>query len=658
MKYIYLIIIQVVIFYNNRIFAQVPVFSYPIPQSCAISGTFAELRGGAFHYGLDIRTYDTIGYKVLAAADGYVYRIVAGPFGYGNAIYLKHKGEYVTVYGHLDKFAGKLGEGIYKKQLLQKYFATEWYPKPNQFPVKAGDLIAFSGNTGGSTGPHLHFEIRNPTGEFTNPMRYFTDSIKDTIAPALKQVAFEPLQSESRIFGRYEKCLFFPKTTDSINFTIDEVVEIEGVVGFEFTSEDHQCGSYNWNGLYSGQLWLDGALQIEYQMDKYNYDETKYVDQFVDFAFYQRYGERLQKMYVDEGNKMPFFKNVKNKGFIELKDTNTHSLALILGDLHGNKTVLKCNIKKGKTNKSISKPINTKPIDSSIYYFHRKTMVLEIPLPIGANNFVGILALSNGKSMPLNANYTLSDRAICLIPLSPNQLPISLQIHGKREPITFQINYLAPNKLTQTNPKESYNASFSTGSQFDTVYYSMKRTPSTSQNIYSDFFSIGEAINGISNDYILKIPLNDNYRTVKPNQFVLTQRFEDNIKDSIVDVFNGKVVGNQYIATVNNLGIYCIMTDSISPDVELRDFKSGDTLLDNLDRIAFKIKDNLSGIPVSSVQLVIDGNWFLMEYYPASQTGYPIFKKSLPKGKHKGILSVSDRVGNSKRFDFEFVIVR
>src|SRR5690606_37395862 len=140
-------------------------FRSPLDIPLYLSGNFGELRNNHFHAGIDIKTAEQEGLKIYAAAEGYVSRIKVSPYGYGNAIYVRHPNAYTTTYGHLSKYADKIQDYIKKAQYERESFAIELFPDASEFPVSKGELIAYSGNSGGSAGPHLHFEIRNTANE-------------------------------------------------------------------------------------------------------------------------------------------------------------------------------------------------------------------------------------------------------------------------------------------------------------------------------------------------------------------------------------------------------------------------------------------------------------------------------------------------------------
>ncbi|MBQ5689277.1 MAG: M23 family metallopeptidase, partial [Bacteroidales bacterium] len=172
-----------------------PLYPNPVKIPVYLSATFAEIRTNAFHAGVDIRTQGVEGKEVFAVADGYVSRIGVSPFGYGKVLYITHDDGFTSVYAHLSKFNKKIGEFVKMKQYENKSFSQNILLEEDVFPVKRGDFLGFTGNSGGSGGPHLHYEIRyTDTQEPVNPL-FFGLKIKDNIKPCIKGLAIYPLEN-------------------------------------------------------------------------------------------------------------------------------------------------------------------------------------------------------------------------------------------------------------------------------------------------------------------------------------------------------------------------------------------------------------------------------------------------------------------------------
>jgi len=176
-------------------------FGKPLDIPLILSGSFGELRSNHFHSGLDIKTQQRTGLPVYAPADGYVSRIKVGHYGYGKALYIKHPNGYSTVYAHLERYAGKIQDYVKKQQYRKESYEIELFPKADLLPVYKGDLIGYSGNTGSSGGPHLHFEIRDASSRPMNPMLFGLD-VPDTRRPLLNSVMVYPVGDSAHVDQR------------------------------------------------------------------------------------------------------------------------------------------------------------------------------------------------------------------------------------------------------------------------------------------------------------------------------------------------------------------------------------------------------------------------------------------------------------------------
>ncbi|MFB1004722.1 MAG: M23 family metallopeptidase, partial [Bacteroidia bacterium] len=224
-------------------------FRNPFDSAIYVSGTFCELRGNHFHAGLDIRTGGRQGWKVLAAADGYVERIKISTGGYGRAIYIRHPNGFTTVYGHLQKFTGALANYVKDAQYKQRTFEIELFPKRGELQVTKGQNFARSGNTGGSGGPHLHFEIRNPKGQSTNPLLHGL-KVTDNLKPEIKRISVHRKDKESLYstgtypYTTFSKWSDYVKNTKTLNlqpgaysfglFTDDYFTDRKNVLGINY----------------------------------------------------------------------------------------------------------------------------------------------------------------------------------------------------------------------------------------------------------------------------------------------------------------------------------------------------------------------------------------------------------------------------------------
>ncbi len=227
-------------------YAQNEYYSSPVKIPILLSGNFAELRSNHFHSGIDIKTQGVTGFPIYSVADGFVSRIVVSPTGYGNALYINHPNGTTTVYGHLQSFRDDIAEYVKENQYLQKSFKVDLKVLPGEFQIKKDDIIAKSGNSGSSGGPHLHFEIRDTKSENPlNPLKYNFD-IKDTIPPKILSLMITPLSDDSYVIDDTRKRRF-PIVFYNGKYHIknNPAVPVYGEIGFAIETNDYLNGSWN-----------------------------------------------------------------------------------------------------------------------------------------------------------------------------------------------------------------------------------------------------------------------------------------------------------------------------------------------------------------------------------------------------------------------------
>ncbi len=308
-----------------------------------LSGTFGELRGNHFHSGMDIKTQGEEGLKVYSIEDGYVYRIKISAKGYGKALYIKHPSGIISVYAHLKSFNDKIENYIRKKQYKKKSFEIEVFPYKIELPVKKGEIIAYSGNTGSSSGPHLHFEIRDMNEHPLNPAN-FGIKIKDTVKPVLRGLFAYTLDSVSHINqvqGRIP--LFFHKKNDS-TYAVDPVIAY-GKIGFGVDVYDRQNNSYSRNGVYKINLKMNGSSVYEHVLDELNFYTSHYINTFIDYPYYKTKYRRIQKLFVEPYNRLEIYTHLVNDGILNIKNNKTYYFKISIADVNKNRIYIEIPVR-------------------------------------------------------------------------------------------------------------------------------------------------------------------------------------------------------------------------------------------------------------------------------------------------------------------------
>jgi hypothetical protein len=318
-------------------------FIPPLKIPLALSANFGELRIDHFHSGVDIKTQGASGKEVVAAAAGYVYRISVSPGGFGKALYIKHLSGYSTVYGHLDKFIPEIEEYVVSRQYEEKSFMVTLWPPKERFRFNQGDLIAYSGNSGSSSGPHLHYEIRKSDEEVpVNPLQ-FEFGIEDNIKPVIEKLAIYPI-GQNTLINNQNKALKINTSGSKGRYYIPSVINISGTAGFGLKSYDQQNGS-NKSSVYSIELVIDSQKFFNYRMDAFSFNESRYVNSHIDYETFIRDNIRIERAFILPNDKLGAYTDAVNRGVFNFNDDKKHHVELIVTDISKNRSSVSFYVK-------------------------------------------------------------------------------------------------------------------------------------------------------------------------------------------------------------------------------------------------------------------------------------------------------------------------
>ncbi len=311
-------------------------FRSPLDIPLVLSGTFGELRSNHFHSGIDIKTQGKEGLKVYAVEDGYVSRIKLSHWGYGKAVYITHPNGYTSVYGHLSGLNAKIDAYIRKIQYQRESYQVEAFPSVKDLPVRKGEVIAYSGNTGGSGGPHLHFEIRETNNQWPMNPLLFGFKVNDHKNPVVRTLFAYPVSDEAQI-NKSQKPLKINLSYVGNDIYEADTVYASGRIGFAVNTYDNQDGASNKNGVFSIEMTVDGILYFYHDVDKFSFSETKYINKLIDYAYYKEHRSRLQKCFIEPSNRLKTYKrDLPNNGLISVQEGDRKKVNILIKDLAGN----------------------------------------------------------------------------------------------------------------------------------------------------------------------------------------------------------------------------------------------------------------------------------------------------------------------------------
>ena len=385
-----------------------------------ISGTFGELRTNHFHSGIDIKTNRMEGLNIYSFEKGYISRIQVSSYGYGKAIYITHPDGKTTVYAHLSKFSDKIQNYVKNIQYKRKKFAIKVYPNESEILIEKNEIIGYSGNTGSSSGPHLHFELRDKNNMPVNPLKYRNIKIIDTIIPSLKGVYYKELKyNNGKLednYSRFKKIKFIENNNGKY---LTDTIYTNGVIGFGVNSFDLMNNSNNVYGLNKIITKINDSVNFKINFDKLSFDEWTYINTYVDYAYFKRTNEKIQKLYIEKINPLNLYDRSLGDGAIKLKLNDSKNILInykvILFDFNNNTTVINIPIvfteqkdkkifqKKGNINiqNNLDKKIK---LENYFVEFKKGTFDYNTSMTISeSNNTINI----DNDTIPLRKPFTI-----------------------------------------------------------------------------------------------------------------------------------------------------------------------------------------------------------------------------------------------------------
>ncbi|MFZ6013472.1 MAG: M23 family metallopeptidase [Bacteroidota bacterium] len=610
-------------------FANGETYLYPVnpglPGSGSLAGTMGELRSTHFHSGIDIRTDNRIGLPILASKSGYISRISVSPSGYGNVLYITHPDDNnTTLYAHLDKFKGAVAEYILQEHYRRKSSDLDLYFRENQFVIKRGDTIALSGNSGSSSGPHLHFDIRDKNNFALNPQKivHFPELI-DNLPPAAEKIALRTLDIHSRINDRFGRFEFYAQRVGS-NYVLSVPVLASGNIGVEILAKDRLAPkSAFYGGVNYIEVQLDSQLIFNQSIDKINIAETRGIYTLMDFKTLRTRGSRFYKLYKDDGNDLDFYEHSPSSGKIKVDPSKDSHVTITMKDSYGNSSVVSLTLRPSPVTKNV--PL-LELVKNEIDYDITENVLSISAVPCLRENNKAILYTRAGKR-EIEPDYFNANQVVYLIDLR-REIPDSVVLCGHR--IAPMIKATVPPATEYKYYSDNLDILFPAGSIYDTLYLN------TDYRITADsaeIFTIGSRnvpLNKSINVSLLPAP----YFVWKPSMRVYRQAGKG------YTCLGGVWENGRVNFSTREFGNFTIIDDQIPPTIKV-------TVINNA-AARFKIRDNLSG--VADFEATINGQWLLMHYDSKTATIWAerLDKTQPLKGKFE--LTVTDNAGNKTIF--------
>jgi hypothetical protein len=590
-------------------------------QSNHLAGTMGELRSTHFHGGIDIRTNNQTGIPIHAAQSGFISRISCTTSGYGNAIYITHPDGNTTVYGHLDKFKDDLAHYVRTEKYKKKTSEINLFFTETQFPVTRGDVIGFSGNTGSSGGAHLHFETRDKNNEVINPLSFGFKEIKDNLPPTAQKIALKTLDIHSRIngaFGRFE--FYLQKSGNS--YVMPFPIYATGNIGVELLAIDRMDDSHFKFGINYIEMHADSQMVFSQTIDKVNLDETRGILALFDYRAFKMTGNTFNKMFVDDGNLLPYYGNVGN-GKICMGEEDL-SMKIVLRDFQKNESTVKFTLRPEAESKKV---MGLAPLVLPFEYEAMDNTLKVSIKPCLKDSLNTIRVFEKGKDTTVSMSYSDLKRNVYLLDLRKS-LPDSIQTCS--ETIVLNFKDRISSGIEYKYYSDNADVQFSKNSLYDTLFARVMYEYTVDS---TELFTISNSTVALFRPALI---------TLKPTRQYADQKnttvYRKN--DNRYTYVGGKWDGDKIQFNTTELGTFTIYQDLIPPTITKMSVTNTSA--------RFRIKDALSGI--ASFEATIDGQWLLMTY--DYKTGIIFSERLDTKKVLRGDfeLKVVDNAGNERIF--------
>ncbi len=581
-----------------------------------LAGTMGELRTSHFHAGLDIKTGGRTGLPVHAAASGFVYRIKISPGGYGNALYLNHPNGTTTVYGHLEGFSPVLNDYILMEQYSQEQFSVDLFPENGAFRFEKGEIIGYSGNSGSSSGPHLHFEIRDRNQRILDPLKFKFPEIKDNMPPFLKGVAFVTLDENARVneaFGRYD---FDVIKVDGV-FKTRAPIALEGNIGVEIYAYDLMDGVWSRNGISETVMLLDDDTVYHELKSNLSFSNQKNILVHMNYPHYVQTGQKYNRLYVEDGNTNDIYL-VPSKG-IQI-DSEPHTLSVLMRDSYN-------NIVKFETKINDRRIVYRPRPEIKEFEIFRNYLHFEAPYVSTPSQIVVYFGKASREIIPYRIEKS---RAYYQWDLRLG-LPDSIDYCGDIRRTGIQA--MIPSGTEYSFYHQDADLLFRRNSLFDTLYLQFDKSYDAANNLETFNF------------HHLKDPMKGAVRVkLKSEREYPFGSQAYTLRNGRMSYVGGSWNGEEIEFYTQDLVTFTIANDSTAPNIR--------PVIINKDELYFRISDDLSGI--KEYKATLNGAFVLMKYEPKKSLIWSEKKDKNIPFEGEFLLTVEDNAGNVETYDYTF----
>ena len=608
-------------------------FMFPIApgKPGLLAGSMGELRPNHFHGGLDIKTGGGVNQPVYASADGYVSRLKQSSFGYGNVLYLTHPNGLTTVYGHLNDFRGPVAAELLRRQYEKQSYELEAFFEPGRFPVKRGEVVALSGNTGGSAGPHLHWEVRDAQDRQYNPLQWggFPE-IQDKVAPTLQAFALEPLGIDSRVQGVFAKAVFAPRVQPGpgVATTWPDTISCFGSVGLLVQGFDRFSNAWNRNGIQRVTVRVNGQPFYQHVIDAIPFPMgTRQVANFVDYLYQHTQGRPLQKLWVDEGNDLAMYTTGPSKGRLLVEAGKTYAVDLVLADSYNNQTPVHLVLRGERPGYFKTRPAAA--LRPALRFEVTRNLLKAVAADSSPDSVGGNLELLRGnRRLEVRPSYTQNGQNVYLYDLRAG-LPDSVRFGNITKRFDRQV--LIPAGKETSYATDRLNLVFGVQTLFDNLYLSTAYRPEPTG---SGFWTVGN-------------PLWPLYRTAQltlkpatpPTDPARTHIYTATAQGGKAYLGGKWDEQGQITAPIRQFGSYRILTDTTAPTGSLVGRPGGQLL--------FRVGDNLSGL--ASYRLLVGGQFRLLRFEHKKSALFTVAGDTLgARLRGPAELRLTDQAGNER----------